>query len=252
MMKPTITQLYRYPVKGMSPESLQKVDLQVGEIIPLDRHFALAHGTTEFNLNVPKHLSKTHFLMLMKNEKLAALRTVYDEKTGVLSIFQSGQLVVSAKLCHTTDRQTIEQFFIQYLDGAIRGQPKLVYAPGHSFSDVNAKVLSFINLASVRDFEEKLGQSVDPLRFRANVYYESHSAWSELDWVGREFTVGTAGFKVLKRTQRCAATEVNPQTAERDIPVPKMLLKHYGHSDMGFYAHVVQAGNIAISDELII
>ena len=49
---------------------------------------------------------------------------------------------------------------------------------------------------------------------------------------------------MLKRTQRCAATEVNPQTAERDLRVPFLLRKHYGHLDMGIYAEIVQGGAI--------
>ncbi|HEC85870.1 MAG TPA: MOSC domain-containing protein, partial [Thioploca sp.] len=32
---PTITHLYRYPIKGMSPEALQRVSLQAGEAIAL-------------------------------------------------------------------------------------------------------------------------------------------------------------------------------------------------------------------------
>ncbi|HIE03124.1 MAG TPA: MOSC domain-containing protein, partial [Thiotrichaceae bacterium] len=39
---PIITHLYRYPIKGLSPEPLQRVAVQAGEMMPLDRCFALA------------------------------------------------------------------------------------------------------------------------------------------------------------------------------------------------------------------
>jgi uncharacterized protein YcbX len=92
---PTITNLYRYPIKGLSPEALPHVSLQAGKEITLDRHFALAHGTTEFNPDAPQHLHKTHFLMLMKNERLAALHTDYNHNTGLLQIKKADQLVAS-------------------------------------------------------------------------------------------------------------------------------------------------------------
>jgi uncharacterized protein len=35
-----ITGLYRYPVKGLSPEPLQAVPLAVGQTLPTDRRYA--------------------------------------------------------------------------------------------------------------------------------------------------------------------------------------------------------------------
>jgi len=106
-----ITHLYRYPVKGMNPEALQRVSLQTGEAIKLDRRFALlAHETTEFNPDAPQHLSKTHFLMLMKNERLATLYNIYNDSTGVLQIERDGKILVRGNLEKSEGRQTIENF----------------------------------------------------------------------------------------------------------------------------------------------
>ena len=58
----------------------------------------------------------------------------------------------------------------------LRGAPKIVHAPGHSFSDVAAKCVHIVNLASVRELERMLGRPVDPLRFRANLYLEGAAA----------------------------------------------------------------------------
>lgn len=246
----TITQLYRYPIKGMSPEALQRITLQAGEAIKLDRHFALAHGTTEFNPHAPLHLSKTHFLMLMKNERLAALHTVYDDSTGVLRIERDGKVLARGNLENSEGRQKIENFFIEYLRDEIRGAPKLVQAPEHTFSDVNAKVLSCINLATVRDLEKVLGTTIHPLRFRANVYFDGAPPWAELDWVNKEFMLGTAKVRGFKLTERCAATNVNPQTAARDLQIPQSLLKTYGHRHLGIYMQVTENGEVALNDEL--
>ncbi|MGY9004267.1 MAG: hypothetical protein ACKVIF_13905 [Rhodospirillales bacterium] len=58
------------------------------------------------------------------------------------------------------------------------------------------------------------------------------------------------GPHVFKRTQRCAATMVNPTTAIRDLNVPKQLMGSYDHMDMGIYTTVVQGGEIKVGDEI--
>ncbi|KHD05924.1 hypothetical protein PN36_19920 [Candidatus Thiomargarita nelsonii] len=246
----TITHLYRYPIKGMNPEALQRVSLQAGEAIGLDRYFALAHGTTEFNPDAPAHLSKTHFLMLMKNERLAALYSIYDDSTGVLQIERDGKVLVRGNLEDSEGRQKIENFFVEYLGDEIRGAPKLVQAPDHTFSDVNAKVLSCINLATVRELEKVLGTSVHPLRFRANVYFDGASPWAEMDWVDKTLMLGTAKVRGFKLIERCAATNVNPDSAVRDLQIPQTLVKTYGHRHLGIYVQVIENGEVALDDEL--
>ena len=245
---PTVTDICRYPVKGLSAEHLDRVSLAAGEGLPLDRAFALAHGTTQFDRDAPAWLSKTNFLMLMENERLAALHTAYDEKTGVLSILHDGRRVARGKVTEAAGRSAIERFFEAYMGAESRGRPKLVHAPGHMFSDTALKVLSLINLASLRELERALGRPLHPLRFRANVYVDGWEPWAEFDWLGREALVGSAGLRVGDRIPRCAATNVNPETAERDADVPRALRQSFGHPYMGVYAEVTRGGEIALGD----
>ena len=65
--------LYRYPVKGLSAEPTVSLEMRAGEGIPFDRAFALALASTTFDEERPAPLAKTYFLMLMRNEALAAL-----------------------------------------------------------------------------------------------------------------------------------------------------------------------------------
>ncbi|HVB17153.1 MAG TPA: MOSC domain-containing protein, partial [Stellaceae bacterium] len=74
-MTMTISALYRYPVKGLSAEPLQRVALLPGQCLPDDRRFAIALPSTQFDPDRPEWLSKTHFVMLMRDEQLAALNT---------------------------------------------------------------------------------------------------------------------------------------------------------------------------------
>ena len=131
----------------------------------------------------------------------------------------------------------------------LRGPPKVLHAPGHSFSDVAKKVVSIINLASVAELESAMGAPVDPLRFRGNLHVSGWPAWHEFTLLGSEIIVGAkARLKVVKRIVRCTATEVDPQTAIRDLPIPRILMDTYDHADCGIYAEVIEGGAIAPGD----
>jgi uncharacterized protein YcbX len=246
----TVTDLYRYPVKGLSAEPLERCALTPGEGLPHDRRFALAHGSTNFDPQAPQWLPKSSFLMLMRDEKLAQLRVVFDEVSGQLTILRDGKQVVRAKGSDPVGRAMIAQFFAGFMTGAIRGAPKLVEAPGHMFSDSREKSLSIINLASLRDLERVVRQEVHPLRFRANVYVDGLVPWAEFRWAGREVTLGGARLKITKPIDRCAATNVDPVTAARDLNIPLSLQRGFGHVDMGVYGVVIEAGEVTVGDHL--
>ncbi len=60
--------------------------------------------------------------------------------------------------------------------------------------------------------------------------------------------VGGAGFTATKRIDRCAATNVDPVTAARDLTIPVSLLRAYGHADCGVYLKVDAGGTLAVGD----
>ena len=245
-----IAQIFRYPVKGLSPEPMSKVELKPGGCIPLDRAFALAHGSTKFDPMEPKFLPKTKFLMLAQNERLASLRSRYLEKSQELVIERNGHQVARGRLDQPIGRQMIEQFFAGYLGDEVRGSPKLLRAPRHTFSDVPRHCLSLINISSLRELERVLKEPIDPLRFRANLYFDTGTPWKEFDWCDKEFKIGGATVKGLIRTQRCAATNVNLETARRDVNIPLQLKQAFGHVDMGIYVSVINGGTIRQGDNL--
>jgi len=246
-----IQSIYRYPVKGLSPESLDGVRLEPGQTLPADRMYAIENSPSAFDPAVPAYLAKTYFLMLMKNERLATLDTLYDEDTHVLTIHGEGREMVRGDLRTKEGRLAIEAFFRRFMPAELRGPPKVLAAPGHSFSDVAAKVVSIINLSSVAAIETVVGVPVHPLRFRANLYVEGWPAWHEFELLGKEIAIGEARLKVTKRIVRCAATNVDPDTAARDLTIPATLMKTFDHADCGIYAQVIAAGDIAPGDQVI-
>src|SRR5450631_3996836 len=86
-----IDAIYRYPVKGLSPQRLDRVTLSPGATLPADRLYAIENGPSGFDPAAPKYFPKERFLMLMRNERLAALRTDYEEASHTLVIHTGGR-----------------------------------------------------------------------------------------------------------------------------------------------------------------
>ncbi|MFT3811045.1 MAG: MOSC domain-containing protein [Micropepsaceae bacterium] len=247
---PHVESLYRYPVKGLSPEALSTVTLTPGETFPHDRAWAIEQGAPQFDPDAPRHFPKIKFLMLMRDEKLAALETHLDDETATLTIKRGGKQVSRAQLSTPVGRGIAEQFFAAYLGAALPGKPRVVTAPGFNFTDVPQKYISLINLASVRDVERVAGAPVDPLRFRGNIHVEGLEPWAEKSLTGRTFAIGPARATVAKQIVRCAATNVNPATAERDMRLPQLLDEAFGANLCGIYLDVIEGGRIAPGDEI--
>lgn len=249
MSNARVQAIYRYPVKGLSPQALERVALAVGETLPCDRIYAIENGPSGFDPAAPEYFPKQRFLMLMRNERLAALDARFDEASHTLSIVENGEEAARGDLRTAEGRAAIEAFFAEFGGKELRGPPRVLYAPGHSFSDVAAKVVSIINLASVAAIEDLVGAPVDPLRFRGNVYVAGWPAWREFDLIGETIAIGAAArLKVVKRIERCAATNVEPFTGVRDMNIPKALVRRFDHADCGVYAEVVAAGEVAVGD----
>ncbi len=249
----TINALTRYPVKGMSGQTLESVQLETGKGFPCDRLFGFARPNSGFDPANPKPLPKSKFYMLARDAALALLNTSFDDNTGVLSIATqetSGEFDIT-----TADgQQQASQFLQLYLDLPDDESPQLFEASPHRFTDVSVvstelmNAVSIINLDSVEAFSKTIGHAIDPKRFRGNIHISGLAPFSELETVGQQIAIGSAKLKVVMRTKRCPATKVNLITGERDLDTPALLQEHYGHKDMGIYAEVIEGGSIAPGD----
>lgn len=248
-MEARIAALYRHPVKGFTPEPLEAVDLVAGACFPCDRLYAVEDGPSGFDPAAPAHISKMKFTVLARLPALARVRTTYDEASGVLTARAPGQPDFAGDLRAADGRVGLEAWLAAFLGEDARGAPRVLEGPGaHRFMDSPSGFVSILNLASVRDLEARLGRPIDPLRFRANLHVEGWPAWVENDWTGRELMIGAARAQVLKPIVRCAATHVDPATAERDIDLVKALFDLYGHMFCGIYVNVTQSGRAGRGD----
>lgn len=252
-MTAELAAIHRYPVKGLSHETLDSIALQAGAYFPGDRLHAIENGPSGFDPATPEYKPKTAFLVLMRDEELAALQTRYDQPTSTLTVAQDGKVLAEGDLSTAEGRAAIEAFFTDYMGAKAQGALRVLTAPdGHRFTDsLKAGFVSLLNLASVRDLESRMGAPVDPRRFRMNLLLDGWEAGAELNLVGRVLAVGDqVRLQVLKRTVRCAATSVNPDTAVRDLNVVKGLAQAYGHADCGVYAKVLTGGTIRPGDAI--
>lgn len=249
----TLSSLHHYPIKGLSGASLDGVSLVPGQGFPLDRSFGFARPGSGFDPANPAPLPKTKFVVLARDPRLALVSSQYDAEAGTLLLNTPERRGVF-DITSEAGCDEAAAFVAAHLGLKADEVPTLYSASPHRFTDVSVvspqmmNAVSLINLDSVAAFGDEIGAKVDPARFRGNITFSGAASHSELDWVGRTLEIGDVRLKVVKRTKRCAATQVNLQTGMCDLDVPALLHAQLGHMDMGIYAEVVHGGQIAPGD----
>jgi len=244
----SVGQIYRYPVKGLSAQALPAAAFAPGLGLPEDRRFAIMHGASAYNPNEPEWRPKSNFVVLARNDRLAALETEYDAATTTLTVRRGGRQVARGQIGTALGRGLIEQFLAAYLKGDMPGVPRLVEAPGIMFSDVREPWISIVNAASVHDLERVVKVPVNPLRFRPNLLLEGAPPWGESGWIGAALRIGAVRLEVVSLINRCGAINVEPGHGGQALNLLLALERGYGHRHCGVYARVVSGGTIAAGD----
>lgn len=250
-----IAALSRYPIKGFSPETLDRAVLEAGRFFPGDRLYAVEDGPSGFDPAAPAHINKMKFAALVKIPALALVRTVFDETTGELMVTAPGFPPFYGRLTTKPGRNAFARWLAEFLEEQAPedayGPLEVLQAPdGHGFVNSKNGLVSILNLDSVRDLERQTGRPIDPARFRNNVWVEGWGAWSEYGLgPGGEFRLGGATLKLRDDIVRCLATHVDPRTGVRDMDVMGALKAQQGHIYCGVYAEVIEGGVIAVGDE---
>lgn len=247
-----VAALWRHPVKGFTPEPLEAVELPTGGWCPGDRMFAIEDGPSGFDRAGPEHLPKQKFTVLMRTAEVAGVRTRWVDADRILHVAAAGHSDLAVAVDDAESRTAFEAWLTAVLGDAVSGPLRLVSAEGldHRFMDHPLGRISLLNLASVRDFETRVGRPVDPRRFRANVWIEGWPAWIENEGAGRDLVLGAACLRGVTPIVRCAATHVDPDTAERDFDLVPALFGKYGHRWCGLYATLAAGGTARIGDRV--
>ncbi|EDN67645.1 MOSC domain protein [Beggiatoa sp. PS] len=80
------------------------------------------------------------------------------------------------------------------------------------------------------------------------MYFDEASPFVESDWIDKELKLGSAIVRGVRLIKRCAATNVNPETATRDMELPQTLIDTYGHPNLGIYVRVIEDGEVALNN----
>jgi GntR family transcriptional regulator/MocR family aminotransferase len=244
-----VSGLYRYPIKGLSAQPVRRERLVPGRPFPMDRVFALTRPDSSIDKDRPRWAKKGQFVMLMLDEGLAEVTTELDIDSLELTITRDGVELLRVNLGDRARHADVEAFF-RRLVPRLHGTPRLVHAGDGHFMDKPDNVISLINLATVRSLERMWGVAIDPMRFRANIYIDGVAPWEEFGWIGAELGMGSARLAVDRRNGRCAATNVNPVTGQRDLDLPGSLRAEFGHKDLGVYLVVRGGGEVSVGDEI--
>jgi uncharacterized protein len=256
-----VKQLFSHPVKGLTPSLETRVDLRAGHGIPGDRAFALLYdlpqSVTQSETADPivPWMRKKSFAMQCDRPELAALICEYEPTTGVLTVRHEDVEMLTAETHTAIGRTQISQFFTDYLttvsESDIAPRPVRLVGVGDGttrYPDREAAHLSLVSTATLENLSQVAGQFVDSRRFRPNLVIEGVSAWEEMDWIGKEFEIGTARIRITARLTRCLNINVHPDTGERDLPLFSMLQETFHHKDTGVLATVIQSGIVTLGD----
>ena len=230
--------LYRYPIKGLSGEMLERCVFNQHHMIEGDRAYAIAHASSGVDLAKPEWHKKRHFLNLMNDEKLGELTAEFGAD-GVMVLSRQGRKVVQGDLRSPHGRMVLDNFLAAFMPTGARGHPRLIAAgnAGH-FCDQAHNYLSLINLASIEDIARVVRAPLDHRRMRGNVYIDGLPAWAEQQWIGGTLRLGQMTFDVVEPIERCHAINMNPQTGKVDKNLPLAMRRGFRHADCGVFLRV--------------
>ena len=227
-----VVALYRYPVKGFTPEPCEVLTVLDEGRIAGDRVLGIRFADSA----APEESwSRKHeFVALVNTPGLARLQLRFDHGKLRLRISLDGAVVVDEAL-GDEGRRRIAAAVANYVLG-LEGNPLSPHPErlplrvvGNGvrprYQDDPAGQVTLHGRESLAAVAAALGDAdLSELRFRSNIAVDGLAPWEEQDWVGRKIRIGAVEFDAMKPKGRCLATQANPRTGEADLPVLAALI----------------------------
>jgi len=258
---PRVVALYRYPVKGFTPEECETLTILGEGRIAGDRVLGIRFADTEAADEAWS--KKTGMLALENTPGLARLHLRFEEKALRLRISLASTVLVDEALDNEGRKRiaaAVADYVLKLDENPLSGHPERLplrvvgdgITPRYHDSAAGQVTLhgrgSLQALAAVFENSE-----VSELRFRSNIAVDGLGAWEEQSWVGRKIRIGMVEFEVVKPKLRCLATHANPRTGERDLPILTTLTRVFGQEQPTFAVAMVPrhgGGRIHAGDEV--
>ena len=200
-----IVGLWRFPVKSMAGTPLGEAEL--GELgIAGDRSHVVVDAATGA------------FLSLRCTPKMALLEPTWSpDGLRLGEVFVPADAAGAQRDCDVWGRSVpgidCGDDVAAAISDALERPARLLrldYGKAEYTGFADAYPLLVLSMASLRDLSERLGEPVDPRRFRANILVDGCAPYAEDGW--SEALVGNIKLTFVKPCARCVATTVDSDT----------------------------------------
>lgn len=258
---PRIVALYRYPVKGFTPEACGTLTVLDAGRIAGDRALGMRFASSP----APDHAwsSKYQFVALVNTPGLARLNVRFDHRALRLRVSHEGSVLVDAALDAAGRGRisaAIADFVLKLDDNPLALHPDRlplrVVGDGVTprYQDNEAGQVSLHSRESLAEVAVATGHAgLSELRFRSNIVIDGVAAWEEQNWIGKKIQIGPVTFDVVKPKVRCLATHANPETGERDVPLLATLTRVFAQEQPTFAVGMMthgSGGEVRVGDEV--
>ena len=255
-MESLIKYIQYCPVKSLSFQSIKSCNIKKGLGIENDRIFAFSRGIDLERSKIieknPNDRKLNNFLTLKNTPVLNKYNFIYNSNKLTLTRLDRELISISPK---NNDERTLLSNKLLELEKSLAKPINLLQNTEFPFFDTSHSnkifnSMSLININSIKDFEKKINEKIEPQRFRANFYIEGTEAWEERNWIGKIITINNASFKVEKNIPRCVAINLKPKTDDNSLNLLTSLKKTYNHFDMGIYLTALNDGKIELENKI--
>ena len=241
---PTLSQIWRHPIKAHGAEALTRTELTAGKTLPWDRVWAVAHEASK--ADGAEWVPCANFSRVSKAPALMAISATLDEASETLTLSHPNR----PDLQFSPDRDVAA--FLDWVRPLMpedrAASARIIRVPGRGMTDSDFPSVTLCNLASHREVEQRLGHPLSIDRWRGNIWLDGFAEWEEFDWIGKDIRIGSAILRPIERTDRCPSTRSNPVTGLQDVDVVSAL-DSFGHRDFSVRAEVLQGGTIEIGSK---
>ena len=261
-MSVSISSINYCPVKSISFQTINECKIKKNIGIVGDRIFAFSKGlelnqAQLFEKNLDERRGKWNKILTLKNSPVLN-KYNFKFKDKKLTFTQKDKEILTIDISKSNEYDLLSNKILE-LEVSLQ-KPiylmKNIDIPFFDTSISNKSVLthsiSFINNKSIEDFEKKTNQTIEPQRFRGNIYVDGMKAWEERNWIGKIIEINDISFKVEKNIPRCVAINLKPNSDDNSLNLLQSLKKTFNHFDMGIYLTALDDGQVNIGDNVSI
>ena len=224
--------LWRYPVKSMAGEALERADVSWHGVAG-DRRWAF----------VRDRVATSGFPWLTLRER--------HDMHGYRPAFVDPDRPDKSAMRVTTPDGTVRDMTDATLAAEL--YPDGATAIRQDRGTFDSFPLSLISTQAIASVGRSVGMDLDVRRFRPNLVVTAveHADFPEDDWLGCVLRIGGFRMRIDKRDGRCVVITIDPRTAERTAAILRnVTAERDGY--LGVYGSTVTPGAVAIGDPVSI